>query len=154
MLRLRDEPRHVPSRFGASIAHRASVLLLMLLAGCDDQSLPPGPDEVTAGLTIYENANYLGESALVTRSISNLADFDGPCEHDDSNGSTFHDWNDCVSSIRIAPGWRARAFRDTDYRGDSLEITGDVPNLQLVAGDCSHDGLNDCISSIRMTDRP
>jgi hypothetical protein len=26
----------------------------------------------------------------------------------------------------------------------------DVPNLQLVSGTCSHDGLNDCISSIRV----
>jgi hypothetical protein len=71
----------------------------------------------------------------------------------DSNGSTstFYDWNDCISSIRLAPGWGATVYRDTDYEGDSLAVTGDLPNLQLVAGRCNHDGMNDCISSIRLT---
>jgi len=61
-----------------------------------------------------------------------------------------HDWNDCVSSIRIAPGWRAIVFRDDDFSGQRLEVTANVPNLQLVAGSCGHDGLNDCITSITL----
>ena len=32
-------------------------------------------------------------------------------------------------------------------RRQSLEVTQDVANLQLLPGSCSHDGLNDCISS-------
>jgi hypothetical protein len=55
-----------------------------------------------------------------------------------------------MSSIRVAPGWRATIYRDTGFDGQSLDISQDVPNLQLVPGTCSHDGLNDCISSIRV----
>ena len=37
------------------------------------------------------------------------------------------------------------------YRDDELAITADVPNLQLVTEhDCPHDGLNDCITSVRV----
>lgn len=61
------------------------------------------------------------------------------------------DWNDCVSSVRVAPGWRATLYRDPNYHDAALEITADVPNLQLVREhDCSHGGLNDCVSSVRV----
>jgi len=132
-----------------------AVLVSLLLPSCGAQDvLPAAPSDVTAGLTMYEHANYEGASALLTQSIGDLADFKGPCEHEE-NGSgystTYYDWNDCISSIRLAPGWRATVYRDTDYEGDSLAVTGDVSNLQLVAGRCNHDGMNDCISSIRLT---
>ena len=55
-----------------------------------------------------------------------------------------------MSSVKVAQGWRAVIYRDTDYRGQALEVTADAPNLQLVAGTCSHDGLNDCITSIKV----
>ena len=45
-----------------------------------------------------------------------------------------YDWNDCVSSVRVAQGWRAVIYRDTDYDGQSVELTADAPNLQLVRG--------------------
>jgi hypothetical protein len=133
--------------------HAWLLVLTSLLVSCQD-SLPTAPSDVTAGLTLYEHANYEGESALVTRSIADLADFKGPCEHPGPPGPTYspptYDWSDCISSVRIAPGWRAVLYKDTNYRGRSLEVLADVPNLQLVPGDCSHDGLNDCVSSIRI----
>jgi hypothetical protein len=139
-------------------APRALALLLALLSpSCDQESLPAAPSDVTSGVTLYEHANYEGESALVTRSIGNLGDFNGPCALESGGGpptyvsTTVFDWNDCISSVRIAPGWRAVVYRDDDYDGDSLEVTGDLPNLLLVRGDCDHDGMNDCISSISVT---
>jgi hypothetical protein len=60
------------------------------------------------------------------------------------------DWNDCVSSVKVAPGWRATLYRGTNFDDDALEIDGDVPNLQLVNHDCPKDGLNDCVSSVRV----
>ena len=158
----------VPRRFergGVQVASRrarlgrtaAALLLALSLASCGQDSLPAAPSNVTSGLTIYEHANYEGESALVTQSVGNLGDFKGPCVHESSGGPptyvsiTVLDWDDCISSIRIAPGWRAVVYRDDDYDGDSLEVTGDLSNLQLVRGDCDHDGMNDCISSIRVT---
>jgi hypothetical protein len=143
--------RGAPNRL---LRNAAGLLATLLLASCEQASLPAAPSEVTSGLTLYEHANYLGTSALLTRSSGDLSDFSGPCEHTESGGSTgsttTYDWQDCVSSVRIAPGWRATLYRDRDYKGQSVEVTADLPNLQLVPGSCDHDGLNDCVSSIKL----
>jgi hypothetical protein len=134
----------------------AAAIALSLAPGCQ-KSLPTEPSELTTGIIVYEHANFLGESAHITSDTDDLSDFKGPCEHTDtdSNGvsSTSRDWNDYISSVRVAPGWRATLYRGAGYRDDSLDITADVPNLQLVAHDCEHDGLNDCVSSIRVSRR-
>lgn len=133
--------------------------LTLLLAGCEGlPSFPTAPSDLARGVSIYEHANFEGESALITTSQRDLKDYDGPCEHTDSGSdgtsTTSYDWNDCVSSIRVAPGWKAVIYRDDDFKGQSFEVTTEAPNLQLVAGSCSHDGLNDCITSIRITAPP
>lgn len=131
-----------------------ALAVLIGMAGCESASLPTAPSDLTSGVSIYEDANFLGDSALLTTSYTDLSDFKGPCEHTDTdangNVSYTYDWNDCLSSVRVAQGWRAVIYRDTNYRGQALEITADAPNLQLVAGTCSHDGLNDCITSINV----
>jgi hypothetical protein len=150
MLHRQDRQSWGHSRGMPVVSHAVVLLLVQLLPSCGGKSLPPAPSDVASGLTVYEHANYLGSSALVTSSIADLEDFKGPCVHESSDNVTL-DWNDCISAIRIAPGWHATIYRDTDYDGDSLEVTGDLPNLQVVAGDCDHDGMNDCISSIKLT---
>ena len=81
--------------------------------------------------------------------IADLREFRGPCFEGDDASS--RDWTDCVSSVRVAPGWRATLYRGTNYDDDSLEITEDVANLQLVRQhDCDRGGLNDCVSSVRV----
>jgi hypothetical protein len=115
------------------------------LSGCE-VTLPVAPSELTSGIIIYEHANYLGESAHVTEDIKDLRSIDrGPCALDDSTT-----WNDCVSSVRVAPGARVTLYRDPNFRGESLELTTDVANLQLEKGTCPHLGLNDCITAIRI----
>ncbi len=132
------------------------VLLVVLLAtaGCGSSpSLPAAPSELESGVVVYEDANYLGESAFVAQSIPDLSDFDGPCAHDTGTSDapeTTYDWNDCISSIRVAPGTHAIGYRDPRYQGPSIDLGPGAPNLQLVPGSCSHEGLNDCISSIRI----
>ena len=107
------------------------------------------PTSLTAGIILYEHANFLGNSAHLTADVHDLREFKGPCIHGDDASS--RDWNDCVSSVRVAPGWRATLFRSTDFHDDSLEITEDVANLQLVRQhDCDEGGLNDCVSSVRV----
>ncbi|MEZ5293208.1 MAG: hypothetical protein R2745_19155 [Vicinamibacterales bacterium] len=124
-------------------------------AACDNRRLPTAPSDLATGIVVYEHANFQGQSAHITSDIDDLRDVRGPCEHYDSDpnggGRYYYDWNDCISSVRVAPGWRATLYRDDHYRDDSLDITEDAPNLQLVAQhDCPHDGLNDCVTSIRV----
>lgn len=129
---------------------RAPLIALLLLTACEGlPSLPTGPSSLARGVILYEHANFLGNQAHLESSLEDLKDFDGPCYHDDGDTDYF-DWNDCVSSIRVAPGWRAIIFEHDDYDGDRLEIVSDVPNLQLVPGDCDHEGLNDCVTSIKV----
>ena len=135
---------------------RAAIALAIapvLFPGCQE-SLPTTPSELTTGITVYEHANFLGQSAHITRDISDLGDFRGPCMHTietyEWTTTTIYDWDDCISSVRVAPGWRATLYRDTGYRGSSIEIAADVPNLQLVPGNCPKGGLNDCVSSVRV----
>jgi hypothetical protein len=127
----------------------SAIALGSLAPGCTPDELPMAPSELTAGVILYEHANLLGNSAHLTADMPDLRDFRGPCLHGDDASS--RDWNDCVSSVRVAPGWRATLYRDPDYRDDALDITADVSNLQLVRQhDCPHDGLNDCVSSVRV----
>ena len=124
-------------------------------AGCETNRLPTAPSDLATGIVVYEHANYQGASAHITDDVRDLRDVRGPCEHFDSDGSNggryYYDWNDCISSVKVAPGWRATLFRDDNYRDDELTITADQPNLQLVTQhDCPHDGLNDCVTSVRV----
>ena len=142
----------VTSRGGAA---GLGVVLVALSAAACQRSLPSGPSDLATGITIYEDANYLGRSAHITEDIRDLRDVRGPCEHYDSDaaggGRYVYNWNDCISSVRVAPGWRATLYRDDGYRDDALEITSDTPNLQLITQhDCPKDGLNDCVTSIRV----
>ncbi|HUP40376.1 MAG TPA: peptidase inhibitor family I36 protein [Vicinamibacterales bacterium] len=122
-----------------------TVVAFAALSGCE-MSLPAAPSELTSGIIIYEHANYLGQSAHMTKDIKHLGSVDrGPCIAEDASN-----WNDCVSSVRVAPGTRATVYRDPDFKGESLEVSGDIPNLQLAKGSCPHDGLNDCVTSIRI----
>ena len=121
------------------------VVAFAALSGCE-VSLPGAPSDLTTGIVVYEHANYLGESAHVTEDIKDLRSFDrGACATEDSST-----WNDCISSVRVAPGTRATLYRDPNFKGESLELSGDVPNLQLEKGSCPHDGLNDCVTAIRI----
>ncbi len=118
--------------------------------GCTAKDLPMAPSDFSTGIIVYEHANYLGNSAHIVGDIPDLRAFRGPCLHE-SDDDTVRDWNDCISSVRVAPGWRATLYRDPNYRDDSLDVTEDVPNLQLVRQhDCPKEGLNDCVSSVRV----
>lgn len=120
-------------------------------AGCELNRLPTAPDALVDGIVVYEDANFRGRSAHITDDIADLRDVKGPCQHYDSERGSYYDWNDCISSVQVAPGWQATLYRDDHYRDDERTITGDLSNLQLVTEhDCPHDGLNDCVTSIRV----
>ncbi len=131
----------------------SALLLAAAGAGCAE-NLPSAPSELDTGIVIYQDANYLGASAHLTGDVSDLRNVIGPCRHTEPDGAgssqVVFNWNDCISSVRVAPGWRATLYRDDNYRDDALTITADVPNLQLVNHDCPRDGLNDCVTSVRV----
>jgi hypothetical protein len=135
---------------------RVLGLLAFLAAACQaTPELPFGPTELVTGVIVYEHANFLGTSAHITTDIPDLSRFNGPCVHEssdaDGNTSVSYDWNDCISSIRVAPGWRVTVYRGANFRDDAMSATSDMPNLQLLRQhDCPHDGLNDCVSSVRL----
>jgi hypothetical protein len=126
------------------------VVALVLGHGCSPEELPMAPTtSFTAGIILYEHANFLGNSAHLTADIADLRDFRGPCFEGEDASS--RNWNDCVSSVRVAPGWRAFLYRGPNFDNDALEIMEDVANLQLVRQhDCDQGGLNDCVSSVRV----
>jgi hypothetical protein len=124
-----------------------AIALAALAYGCNPSELPMAPTPFLTGVILYEHANFLGNSAHLTADVADLRNFKGPCTQNEDT----HDWNDCVSSVRVAPGWRATLYRGTNYRDDALEVTEDVVNLQLVKEhDCDRGGLNDCVSSVRV----
>lgn len=128
---------------------------LLLLVGCWDD-LPNAPPELTAGIVVYERTGYRGESAHITTDVSDLSDFRGPCEHTIFNGEedeVYYDWEDCISSVRVAPGWRATLYRDSGYERDSVNLISDLPDLKLVPGECSQGGFSHCVSSIRVEEQ-
>ena len=128
----------------------ASSLVLVSFLGCQ-ASLPTAPSELATGIVVYEHANFLGASAHITEDISDLREFKGPCYEPSGDSASNTDvWNDCISSVRVAPGWSATLYRDTGYRDDSVSTTTDLPNLQLMGHDCPARGLNDCVSSVRV----
>jgi hypothetical protein len=126
-----------------------AIALAALAHGCSPTELPMAPTALTTGIILYEHANFLGNSAHLTADVADLRDFRGPCIQGDDASS--RDWNDRVSSVRVAPGWRATLYRGAKFDDDALEITEDVANLQLVRQhDCDKGGLNDCVSSVRV----
>ena len=107
------------------------------------------------GVVIYQHANFLGESAHITSDIENLESVRGPCVRSDTdangNTSSTDSWDDCASSIRVAPGWRATLYEDPKFKGWAADVGDEnVANYQLVRGPCSHDTFNDCASSIHV----
>jgi hypothetical protein len=133
-----------------------AIIGLAIFASCQ-KSVPSAPSEFSpgvGGIALYEHADYLGESAHIWTDVSDLRDLKGPCA---GLGTcvpygacdTTFSWSDCISSVRVAPGWRATFYQDDDFRDDHLEVTQDIPNLEATHG-CSSRGFNDCVTSIRV----
>src|SRR4029078_12169843 len=130
-----------------------AIIGLSLLAACQ-KSLPTAPSDLVSGIVVYENANYLGASAHITSDVDDLTHIKGPCLSVTNCGADgacniTNSWDDCISSVRVAPGWGALLWEDDDYTGDRLTVTENMPNLDAT-NRCSSRGFNDCVTSIRI----
>jgi len=81
----------------------------------------------TGRVCFYENINYGGASF---------------CADADSSwiGSA---WNDRASSMKVVAGYQAQLFRDINYGGGSVTVSGNVPDLGA-------QGFNDAVSSFKV----
>ncbi|MEO6236824.1 MAG: peptidase inhibitor family I36 protein [Vicinamibacterales bacterium] len=124
--------------------------IALALAGCG--SLPAlGPTPTDQGIIIYLNADYAGPAQALNADVPDLGKVQGSC----SSGAEGEapTWSDCISSVRVLPGWSATLYRDSNYKGASVTLTADAANLRDVAGPCDKDSFNDCVSSIRVARR-
>jgi Beta/Gamma crystallin len=120
------------------------VLLVALTMSCDNDQT--GASE---GITLFEHPNFEGASVTLAGSFSDFDDLRGPCN---ATNTTSGNWDDCASSIRVDPGWAGAIFEDPDYRGERLEILGEIRDLDNVQGPCGND-WDDCISSMQVSRR-
>ena len=126
-----------------------------LALGCDKYLPPAGPldDLAPTGINIYQHADYAGVSGHLSADVSDLSGYAGGCNESCTYSQYGSDctsyWHDCISSIKVAPGWKATVYVKSDFGGASEEMTADVPNLGQIAGPCKGN-WNDCISSIRV----
>ena len=130
------------------LAFPTSVLLTAILAACGGgngqstattESATGAADTAAAAATaaaaspvcFYEHVNYQGASF---------------CASADSNwvGGA---WNDRVSSVKVAAGYKVTLFQDINYAGKTLVLAGDTANLVPL-------GFNDAASSFKLTAPP
>lgn len=128
----------------------AAVVLLLLLPACGGGPQPLGPTPLDQGVLVFMHSGFRGTSQQVGADVTDLTKVEGPCNITDENSTG--SWNDCISSIRLQPGYYARIYGDKNFRGAVLEITGDVSDLGAIKGDCSG-SFDDCVSSIRVLKR-
>ena len=127
-----------------------AVALSVNLGACDDDRT--GASE---GITFFEHPDYEGDSITLAGGFSDFDDLRGPCNQtvDPATGvPQGGDWDNCISSVLVDPGWEATVYEHDDYEGDTLEITRNITDLDDVRGPCGDD-WDDCISSIRVRQR-
>ena len=131
-------------------APRAALLTAtaFLVPACTEPLEVLGPAPVDQGIIIFIHSEFRGTSQVLAADVSNLGRVEGPCAKEDEE-SVALTWDDCVSSIKVMPGWGVTVYRDRDFRGGSRELTGDTLSLAAISGSC--DGtFNDCVSSLRV----
>jgi hypothetical protein len=124
------------------------VVVALVAAGCGGRVQTLGPTPAGEGIVIYMHADFAGPSQAINVDVADLGRVQGSCSSG-AEGET-PTWAHCVSSVKVMAGWTATLYRDKNYRGESVSVTADTPNLQSLRGPCK-DTFNDCASSIRVT---
>lgn len=133
----------------------ASFLVLMLLAGCEGSPTDPAGLVPSAGILVFARADYRGPYRNFVDDVSDLKLVDDEPQPAASDCATKlfgqEHWTDCVSSIRVADGWHAVVYQHDTFRGDSLTVTSDIPDLSRIPlPSDSAWTWDDVISSIRV----
>lgn len=126
------------------------VALVLFLPACGSRPQTLGPTPADEGIVIYIHSGFRGTSQAIAVDVRNLGAVEGPCAKGGGSDSTpTLSWDDCVSSIKVLPGWGATIYPDRDFKGTPLELTADATDLSATRGSC--DGsYNDCVSSVKV----
>ena len=126
----------------------AGVVIALAVVACGAAWQQLGPTPADQGVVIYLHADFVGPSQAMNVDVPNLGLVEGPC----SSGAEGEvpAWADCISSVKVLPGWSATLYKDPNYKGASVTVTSDTPNLKDLRGSCNKDTFNDCVSSIRV----
>src|SRR5687767_13662145 len=117
------------------------VVVALVAAGCGSGFQTLGPTPAGEGIVIYMHADFAGPSQRINVDVADV----GIVEGSRSSGGEGEapTWAHCVSSVKVLPGWSATLYRDKNYRGESVSVTSDTPNLKTLRGPCK-DTFNDC----------
>ena len=126
------------------------VLAALVLVACGGLS-SLGPTPAGEGIVIFLNADFTGPSQALNADVPDLSKVEGACSSGQEGEAP--SWSDCISSIKVHPGWIATLHRDRNYQGGSVTVTADTPSLRDLRGPCDKDSFNDCVSSIRVARR-
>ena len=126
-----------------------AAVLSSLIPACAGVE-PLGPTPVDQGVIVFMHSGFRGTSQQVGADVSDLTRVEGPCNISEDGGTG--SWNDCISSIRVLPGYSARLYGDRNFQGTVLEVREDVADLKALKGGCSG-SYDDCVSSIRVLKR-
>ena len=96
-------------------ALRAALLTAtaFLVPACTEPLDILGPAPVDQGIIIYIHSEFRGTSQVLAADVSNLGRVEGPCAKEDEETVTLT-WDDCVSSIKVMPGWGVTLYRDRE----------------------------------------
>jgi hypothetical protein len=124
------------------------AVALVLAAGCAGGISSLGPTPAGEGIVIYMHADFAGPSQALNVDVADLGRVQGSCSSG-AEGET-PTWAGCVSSVKVMPGWSATLYQKANYKGESVTLTSDAPNLRDLRGPCDKNSFNDCVSSIRV----
>ncbi len=124
------------------------AVLILLLPACTEPLVILGPTPPDEGITFYLHAGFAGPSQAVNVDVRDLGKVEGPC----SGGAEGEQptWSDCMSSLRVVSGWSVTLYEDKEFKGRSVTVTADTPDLTALSGPCDR-SFNDCVSSLRVT---
>ena len=94
--------------------------LALLLPACESNE-PLGPTPVDQGIVIFMHSGFRGSSQQIGADVTDLDRVEGPCG--DTEDESSRTWNDCISSVRVLPGWRATLYGDRNFHGGTIQIT-------------------------------
>src|SRR5947207_1490363 len=104
-----------------------SAALIVICGACGGSFPSLGPTPAGEGIVIYVHADFAGPSQAINVDVADLGKVQGSC----SSGAEGEvpTWADYVSSVKVMPGWTAILYQKANYKGESVTLMSDAPNL-------------------------